>query len=165
MKSCLEKANYIRLVTIGSFPFTVKKMSNLSSDQLGPWFFRIEVEDLILPNSEGDCKKSFQDSLGNQPVTMKHYKGFEDNSLETGGLTTIELPTSCTSHVTVFEDCLVPFLRSARLNLEALGIGRNIKMTFVLEGVCEDNWKESSTFLQAFLLKHVFELVSTQVRK
>ena len=59
-KSCLEKANYIRLVNIGSFPFKVKKMSNLSSDQLGPWFFRIEVEDLILPNSEGDCKKSLK---------------------------------------------------------------------------------------------------------
>ena len=116
----------------------------------GPWFFRIEVEDLILPNSEGDCKKSFQDSLGNQPVVMKHHRGFEDDSLETGGLTTIELPTSCTSHVTVFEDCLVPFLRSARLNLEALGIGRNFKMTFVLEGVCEDNGKNPALSCRPF---------------
>lgn len=132
-----------------SFPFKVEKISNLSSDQLGPWFFRIEVEDL-LPNSEGDCRKSFQDSLDNQPVVMKHHKGFEDDSLETGGLTTIEPPTSCTSHVTVFEDCLVPFLRSARLNLEALGIGRNIKMTFLLEGVCEDDGKNSAFFCRPF---------------
>lgn len=125
-----EVEELLRLVTIGSFPFKVQKTSKLSSDQLG--------------------KKSFQDSLGNQPVTMKHHKGFEDDSLETGGLTTIELPTSCTSHVTVFEDCLVPFLRSARLNLEALGIGRNIKMTFVLKGVCEDNGKNPALSCRPF---------------
>ena len=97
---------------------------------------------------------------------MKHHRGFEDDSLETGGLTTIELPTSCTSHVTVFEDCLVPFLRSARLNLEALGIGRSlsVKISFVLEGVC-GQLERIQHVLQAFLLKHVFELVSTQVRK
>lgn len=140
-----------------AFHSKFKRPASWAVKEWGPWFFRIEVEDLILPNSEGDCKKSFQDSLGNQAVVMKHHKGFEDNSLETGGLTTIELPTSCTSHVTVFEDCLVPFLRSARLNLEALGIGRNLYDVRFGRGL-RGQWKEFNIFCRPFCCNMCFNL-------